>query len=155
MIISQRYRSIGAVGLMIVSFVVALSLAGPSCSSQPRYAQAPVSGSDVIIELAALPTDVPQFFTLPASPRPVSFFVIKMSNGVQSYLDACVTCYHHKRGYAYREGKVVCRKCNMDFSIYKLEKGVGGCYPIKIAGRTEDGVYRIPVSELEKHVKKF
>ena len=45
---------------------------------------------------------------------------------------------------------VTCRYCNMKFPIYKLEKGLGSCYPIKIAGKTEQGKYLISLAALEE-----
>jgi uncharacterized membrane protein len=43
----------------------------------------------------------------------------------------------------------------MKFSLYKLRQGLGGCYPIKIEGRIEDGNYLIPAATLEKAADKF
>ncbi len=43
----------------------------------------------------------------------------------------------------------------MRFSLYKLEKGIGGCYPIKIEGKLEKEKYRIPLSALENAADKF
>jgi uncharacterized membrane protein len=60
-----------------------------------------------------------------------------------------------KRGYQEKDGYVVCRACDMRFSVYKLEKGIGGCYPIKIEGKTENGHYLIPVKTLEGKADKF
>src|SRR5574341_2566014 len=38
----------------------------------------------------------------------------------------------------------------MKFSVYKLEKGIGGCYPIRIKGGIESGKSLIPAATLEK-----
>jgi hypothetical protein len=43
----------------------------------------------------------------------------------------------------------------MDFSVHKLEKGIGGCYPIKLEGKTANGRYLIPVKTLESMAEKF
>ena len=43
----------------------------------------------------------------------------------------------------------------MSFSVYKLEKGLGGCYPIQISGKMEQGNYLIPLATLEGHANKF
>jgi len=50
---------------------------------------------------------------------------------------------------------VVCRACDTRYSIYKLEKGIGGCYPIRIGGAQEGLSYRIARSTLEGHAGKF
>ncbi len=78
-----------------------------------------------------------------------------MESGIQSYLDACASCYHHKQGYRPDDGAVTCRYCNMKFSIYKLEKGLGSCYPIKIKGKAEKDKYMISHAVLEGAAKLF
>lgn len=45
------------------------------------------------------------------------------------FLDACTSCYSHKRGCRYKDGSVTCRNCNLKFSIYQPEKGLGNCSP--------------------------
>jgi energy-coupling factor transporter ATP-binding protein EcfA2 len=87
--------------------------------------------------------------------KSISYFVLKIDNKVSSFLDACASCYTHKQGYRYENGSVTCRYCNMKFPISKLEKGLGGCYPIKIEGRLDKGNYFIPVETLEKMADKF
>ncbi len=126
-----------------------------SCSRQPMYPPPQNDGSNVIVDSAALDREVPQFFTYQYNNRNISFFVIKIDDKVLSFLDACVTCYPHKRGYRYEDGVMICRACNQRFSVYKLEKGIGNCYPIKIAGRMEKGKYLIPLSSLEQEAGKF
>ncbi|HEX9020309.1 MAG TPA: Fe-S-containing protein, partial [Nitrospirota bacterium] len=74
---------------------------------------------------------------------------------VSSYLDACASCYIHKRGYEYKGGTVICRHCGTQFPVPKLEKGLGSCYPIKIEGRMENGKYLIPAATLEAAADKF
>lgn len=135
--------------------IIVLTTMLSSCSRQPRYPQPPLSGTDVSIPVASLQHELPQFYTYPVNGTNVSFFIIRLNDRIQSFLDACVTCYPKKRGYADRNGYVECRACDMSFSLYKLEKGLGGCYPIKIEGRIENGNYRIPISTLEKAADKF
>ncbi|MEK6700361.1 MAG: Fe-S-containing protein [Nitrospirota bacterium] len=102
-----------------------------------------------------LQLEVPQFYTYHSGGKNINFFIIKMNDKVLSFLDACASCYPKKLGYRYESGYVICRACNMSFSTHKLEKGLGGCYPIKIEGRTEKGKYLIPVSTLGKMADKF
>ncbi len=134
------------------SSIVALSA---SCSRQPRYLSPPVSGSDIVITIAALPQDVPQFYTLSVSGKPVSFFVLRLPGKVVSYFDACVNCYRRKMGYGFERSFMVCRACGTTYSIYKLDKGVGGCYPIVLEGTVDGGIYRIPVASVEAKADKF
>jgi uncharacterized membrane protein len=126
-----------------------------ACSRQQRYASPPLSGDNVVIQVAALQPDVPQFYTYRDGDSHVDFFVIRMQDRVLSFLDACLSCYPRKLGYGTKDGFVVCRACNTTYSIYKLEKGIGGCYPIRIAGTVEKGNYLIPRSTLKRHTDKF
>jgi uncharacterized membrane protein len=139
---------------LAIVILIVLTIAA-SCSRQPLYPAPPVSGSQVVIDVSTLTPEIPRFFTYRHGDKNVNFFVIHVQNKVLSFLDACVTCYPKKRGYREKDGYVVCRACDMSFSVYKLEKGLGGCYPIKISGRLDKGNYFIPLATLEGHADKF
>lgn len=126
-----------------------------ACSQQPRYDSPPVVGNEVVIDISSLPLEDPKFYTLRIRNRNVSFFLLKLNNGVFAFFDACVSCYPQKRGYACKDGYVTCRACNMRFSIYKLEKGLGGCFPIKIDGKLAGTSYHIPMATIEENANKF
>jgi uncharacterized membrane protein len=142
---------------LISTALVSLLLLGTafSCTSRPHYPPAPVQGNAISIDTASLEDGVPRFFSYRFQDRDISFFILKLGNRVLSFLDACVTCYPRALGYRYENGHLNCRACNLDFSVFKLEKGIGGCYPIKIEGRLEGGMYMIPTGELQKHARKF
>jgi uncharacterized membrane protein len=139
----------------ITILVLIILTVAAGCSRQPHYPAPPQFGSNVVIDISTLAPEVPQFFTYRHQDRNVSFFVLKVQDKVLSFLDACATCYPKKRGYQEKDGYVVCRACDMSFSVYKLEKGLGGCYPIKISGRMDKGNYVIPLATLEEHAGKF
>ena len=140
--------------LLAVSMAcVVASLA--ACSRQQRYAAPPMEGENVVIHMASLPLEMPQFYSLRTKDTDVDFFVIRMKDRVLSFLDACLTCYPRKLGYESKDGFVVCRACDTTYSISKLEKGIGGCYPIRIEGRQEGGSYLIARTTLERHARKF
>jgi uncharacterized membrane protein len=140
--------------IALIAFVGVLGILY-GCARQPLYPAPPVTGDAVVIDISSLQPEIPQFFTYQHEGKNISFFVLKTVGKVNSFLDACATCYRHKRGYAYRDESVVCRFCSMDFSVYTLEKGMGGCYPINLEGTTGDGSYRIPVSLLESKARFF
>ena len=125
------------------------------CTRQPVYPAPVVSGTDAVIDTALLKPNVPQFFTYQYQGKNISFFVINMDGRIVSFFDACASCYKHKQGYRCEENGVTCRYCGMKFPIYKLEKGLGGCYPVKVEGRVVDGKYRIPLASLETEAGKF
>lgn len=140
----------------LIAVPIVLSVVLSSCSRQPSYPPPQTSGEFAVIDVSSLKQDVPQFYTYKHNGKKISFFVLKLDKTILSFLDACATCYTHKQGYRQeKDAAVTCRYCNMRFSLYKLEKGIGGCYPIKIEGRIEKEKYRIPLSVLENAANKF
>ena len=126
-----------------------------ACSKQPRYPEPPVSGGEIAIAITSLPLEVPQFYTIHYRGSNISFFVLRLNSEIRSFFDACVTCYPKKLGYAAEDGKVICRACSTSYSVYALDKGIGGCYPIQIHGRTEGGMYKIPLATITAEAAKF
>jgi uncharacterized membrane protein len=126
-----------------------------ACSRQPRYPAPPQRGSDIVIDVATIENEVPKYFTYRHRDRNINFFVLKFPDRVLSFLDACITCYPQKLGYRHEQGYVTCRACGTRYSVYKLETGLGGCYPIRITGRLDKGDYIIPLAELASHAGKF
>jgi uncharacterized membrane protein len=139
----------------VVFLVLSLLPGLESCSRQSVYPPPVLSGDSVIVDVATLKEEVPQFYTYQYNGKNISFFVLKLNDGVLSFLDACTSCYPHKLGYQYEDGSVLCRACGLRFSVYKLEKGLGGCYPIRIQGRMKNGKYLIPRASLELEAGKF
>ena len=76
--------------------------------------------------------------------------MIKSEDKVLSFFDGCATCYKAKRGYRFEKGHFVCKKCNMKYSVPEMEKGFGGCFPVRIEGQIKGTKYIIPVSLIEK-----
>ena len=137
------------------ALIVIILICCASCTRQPAYSPAPQQGTDIVVDIKDLVPETPRFYTYQFQGKNVSFFVLKIGGKISSFFDACASCYSHKQGYRYDDGAVTCRFCNMQFSVHKLEKGLGSCYPIKIEGRTEGGKYIIPVAVLEKETGKF
>jgi uncharacterized membrane protein len=146
-----QYPKLGAAVATLLFF----SLLVAACTSQQKYPAPTVVGSSVVIDVSSLQPETPRFFTYRYDGKNINFFVLRMDNGVQSYFDACASCYSHKRGYKCEDGTVVCGNCGERFSIHKLEKGLGGCYPIKLEGRLENNKYLISRASLEAEAGKF
>ena len=121
-----------------------------SCSKQPDYPKPPVKGPDVVIDITTLKPDAPQFFTYKLKDKNLRFFVIKSENKVLSFFDGCSTCYKAKMGYKFEKGHFVCKKCNMKYSVPEMEKGIGGCFPVRVEGQMRGSSYIIPISLVEK-----
>ncbi len=135
--------------------LVLLVIVVSSCTRQPAHPAPAIEGRNAVIAVTALENEVPQFYSYPHQGKGISFFVLKMDGKVSSFFDACASCYPHTQGYRYEDGFVVCRYCNVSFPLHKLEKGIGGCYPIRLEGRVENGKYLIPLAGLEAEAGKF
>lgn len=125
------------------------------CSGQTAYPEPSREGQHVAVDVKALTPEVPAFFTYRHRGKKINFFVMKIDGKVLSFLDACMSCYPSKRGYRFEEGRIVCRDCNAGYPVSEIEKGVGGCFPIRITGSLLDGKYLIPVPVLEEMADKF
>ena len=86
--------------------------------------------------------------------KTVRFIVIKKPNS-SAYgigLDACDIC--GETGYYEREGQVVCNLCNVVMNINTIGFK-GGCNPIVIEYKIQDGNIIVPIAELVKHEDIF
>ncbi|MBR2175495.1 MAG: DUF2318 domain-containing protein [Clostridia bacterium] len=84
----------------------------------------------------------------------VRFIVIKKPNS-QAYgvgLDACDIC--GETGYYERDGQVVCNLCDVVMNINTIGFK-GGCNPIVIDYKIENGYIIVPVAALEENESKF
>lgn len=138
---------------LVASFSLTVLTAG--CRSQPVHTAAPVTDGQVVISLSSLQQDKPAFYTYHVRGKPVSFFVLKTGDAVESYLDACVKCYPKKLGYRFSEGKVVCKACNVSYPLSHLKDGIGSCYPIVLEGKTDGDTYRISVETVADAERYF
>ena len=109
------------------------------------------------VDLSVIENNSGSFFTYPSSSgRNVDYFVYKDSSGTaRVVLDACRTCYRWRKGYRLEGDHVVCRKCDMKFSLDGLHQGTGSCVPISIRSTREDDTLIIPVTELDDGAMYF
>ncbi len=88
------------------------------------------------------------------SGKEIRFIVIKKPNS-SSYgigLDACDIC--GETGYYEKDGQVVCKLCDVVMNINTIGFK-GGCNPIVIDYRIENGTIYVPVSGLLEHESEF
>jgi uncharacterized membrane protein len=126
-----------------------------ACAKQPGYPEPPRVDQEVVVDVKTLTPGVPVFFTYHYRGKRINFFVVKMNDRVLSFLDACARCYPAKLGYRYDNGYIICRECNVQYSVSEIEKGFGSCFPIRITGSLRDGRYLIPSTALEGMADKF
>ncbi|MBP3856529.1 MAG: DUF2318 domain-containing protein [Ruminiclostridium sp.] len=88
------------------------------------------------------------------SGKEIRFIVIKKPNS-SSYgigLDACDIC--GETGYYEKDGQVVCKLCDVVMNINTIGFK-GGCNPIVIDYRIENGQILVPIAGLLEHEKEF
>ncbi len=138
---------------LLVSLVVFSAFS--SCTRQPVYPEPPKRGPEVVIDAPALRPEIPDFFSYQYRDKRINFFVLKIDDRVLSFLDACMSCYPQKLGYKFTDGRLTCRACSMEYSVFQIEKGLGSCFPIRIEGRLQNGEYRISRSMIELAADRF
>jgi uncharacterized membrane protein len=137
--------------LLFLGFAIILS----NCSQEHKHPKAPYDGSKVQIERGLLKEGIPVFYAFQDGNETIPFFVLNVKNEIHSYFDACNDCYRNKLGYRYEDGKIICNFCNESYQIYKLKDGMGGCYPIKLKGTLNGGIYEIDKESLIEGKKYF
>jgi uncharacterized membrane protein len=126
-----------------------------SCGPVRNYPAPQTTAGEIMLNVEDLEPDTPRFYTYRTRGRNVHFFVIAREGSVLSFLDACVNCYPRKQGYRYGYGMVTCRACDTSYPVSDLERGIGGCYPIRFEGKQENGLYVISRAILDRHAAKF
>jgi len=126
-----------------------------SCSKKPVYPEALFDGMNIRIELKNMPDKKPVFFTFRSGKKGINYFVLRLDGNVQSYFDACSRCYPKKLGYKLDKEQVICRECDITYNVNDLKDGIGSCYPLKLKGRIEGGIYIIEKNSILEGEKYF
>jgi uncharacterized membrane protein len=140
-----------------VLLTAAVLLTGCGRAPQGVYPVLTPDEGVIRVDLSIIENNSGSFFTYPSSSgRNVDYFVYKDSSGTaRGVLDACRTCYRWRKGYRLEGDHVICRKCDMRFSLDGLHQGTGSCVPIRIRSTREDDTLIIPVTELDNGAKYF
>lgn len=141
--------------MRLISLSILSILLLASCAKKPAYPDAPVSGETITIDIKTLKEEAPVFYSLRYKGKRIDFFVVKMKGEVQSYFDACAKCYTGKLGYRADKQYVICKKCDIRYSIESLKTGFGSCYPIALRGKAEGNRYRIDKKSVIEGEKLF
>ncbi len=80
-----------------------------SCDKGPSCILAPFNGHTSAIDVIALKSKQPQFYTLSVDSKKISFFLVKVNGEIQAYFNACRECYPQKTGFRFEEGYMKCR----------------------------------------------
>ena len=115
-----------------------------SATTEARSIQA--EGSEVRIPLSEVSDSNLHIYSVDANGTSLRFLVIRKPNGSWgTALDACLIC--GMAGYRQEGSNVVCRNCASAIYIPTIGQA-GGCNPIGVPSRTENGALVIDVSTL-------
>jgi uncharacterized membrane protein len=86
----------------------------------------------------------------------VRYFVMKSSDGViRAALDACVVCWREGKGYVQDGDVMICKNCGKRFPSVKINEVTGGCNPVPLNRKVENGNVVIKAAGLEEGKKFF
>ncbi|RME67842.1 MAG: DUF2318 domain-containing protein [Nitrospirae bacterium] len=126
-----------------------------ACSKPPVYKHPPVKDDYVVVDTAELKVNSPEFFSYRADKKYINFFVIKTEHTVEAYLDACMKCYPHRKGFRVEGFFLVCRYCGSRYPLDKLKAGLGTCYPIPLKAEKKGQFLYISIKTLKQAERYF
>lgn len=98
-------------------------------------------------------------FIYPMNEKILRFFVIKEGIGekttYRAVADACELCFTKRQGFDYKDSYFICRDCSMEFHSQRVGVASGGCNPIPIPLRYEQGSLQISRDSLAKIARMF
>jgi uncharacterized membrane protein len=126
-----------------------------SCTQKAEYRMPVTNGDEIIIDASQLKNAEPSFFTFSSGSQRTDFFVIRKDNTVGSYIDACMKCYQHGKGFSVEGHYLTCRFCKERHPIDSLKTGSGSCHPLPLKGELRGRYYVIKISEVKKASRYF
>jgi uncharacterized membrane protein len=81
----------------------------------------------------------------------IRYFIMKSSDGViRAAFDACVVCWQEGKGYSQKDDVMVCRNCGRRFPSNRINDVTGGCNPVPLIRRVENGNVIIQAESLNE-----
>ena len=70
----------------------------------------------------------------------IRYFILKSSDGViRAAFDACDVCWEAGKGYQQKDEFMVCKNCGRRFHSTKINEVSGGCNPVPLIRKIQDG----------------
>lgn len=138
--------------LFVILFAASLL---SSCNDRSSFKPISFDGSIAEVDTKKLINNQPVFYSVIIDDRRIDLFVVMVNGEVESYFNACLTCYPKKLGFSFKDGRVICRTCNESYPVDTLKDGIGNCYPIKLKGNMDNDRYIIKKEDLMAGSKYF
>ncbi|HHN65706.1 MAG TPA: DUF2318 domain-containing protein [Nitrospirae bacterium] len=142
-------------GRFIILLIFCLTLFINSCNEKSHYREVRERDGLIVLDITGLKDTEPLFYSYRTDKKVVDFFVIKIGDRIESYLDACMKCYPHKMGFRVDGFYLVCKYCNVRYPLDRLKEGAGSCYPIPLKGEVMKNQYVIKARLLQNGAKYF
>lgn len=126
-----------------------------ACAQGPTYEPPPIRGDYVVVNVKELSLNSPRFYTYQNGSKKVNFFVVRTEHSTEAYLDACMRCYPHKKGFRVEGFFLVCRYCGSRYPLDKLKAGLGTCYPIPLKAEQKGNLLFISTKSLKEAERYF
>lgn len=140
-------RLVTASGFVIIACITAAFVYSSGSKAMVKPQLVSITGSEIQIPTASVADGAMHFFAIIEDGVEVRFFVIKGDKDGHwgTALDACEIC--GSSGY-YQDGRnVICRNCVAPIAINSIGQS-GGCNPIGLPSRVENGMLAIPAMRL-------
>ena len=123
----------------------------PGAIDPPTLLDLP-AGGEVRLPVAGLDDGHLHRFGVPIEGTVVRFIVMHSGSKLVPVFDSCIVCGAY--GYVERQGRLICLACAADINVATIGIG-GGCNPIPLPYREEEGSLVIAVDELRQEVESF
>lgn len=108
------------------------------------------------IPLKMLSGNTASYYVYAVGGKEIRFFVLRASDGsIKAALDACTACYHAKLGYSQQGDTMVCNNCGMSFKSVNVGIVTGGCSPIPVEMKLDNGMIVLQSEEIEAGARYF
>jgi uncharacterized membrane protein len=136
--------------VLVLAAGLAWYLGGRPAQTQTASASgAKVSGDSVILPVSLFEDGRARYFEYQQEGITIRYFVIKSSDGVlRAAFDACDVCWRAGKGYAQDGDVMVCRNCGQRFASVRVNEVKGGCNPVPLERRVENGALLIRISDI-------
>lgn len=86
----------------------------------------------------------------------IRYFILKSSDGViHVAFDACDVCWSENKGYAQKGDFMVCNNCGKRFPSVRINEIRGGCNPVPLNHKVENGIVIIQATDLLEGKRYF
>ena len=103
----------------------------------------------IAIDASALAKMASRHYRYREGGQMVRFFVVRDGQGtVRAAIDACEVCWREGKGYALKDGAMLCVNCGRKFPMHRIGLVAGGCNPHPFAFKVENDAVTITAQEL-------